>query len=831
MSIRDESTLAALRAISVPGEQLDARSPLAMDRRRFLQLVGAGLGAGLVAGPGSTLLDVVPGALSDVWAAGPVDDDDGILVVVTLHGGNDGLNTVVRLNDGNYRDQRRGTDGQPGPNYIDPSITLPLDARSGLHPELTEFKRFWDAGHLAIVEGVGHEALDFSHFNSMARWMSGRPVGVPDTGWLGRWLDHYVPSGSTDLYAAVEVGNSLPLHLLGEHRAGSTVPVGQPDFGVPKPARVAADNALFDAVRDIGDLGPGSWRGRIGIAQSDQLDLASTLSPIVPADADLPTSSIEAKLEIAARIINANLGMRVISVGFGDFDSHAGQPDQHPALLRELNRAIARFFDLLHPDWSSRVAMMTLSEFGRTSYSNDGEGTDHGSSAPQFLFGCKVKGGFHGQRPSLAGLGRWDRMPTHVDYRDYLGSVLDGWLGGGSTEVFGSTRQDLGLFRSGPSTAQCSHGPKVGSSDFVPINPVRIFDSRSDLGGAPGRLGPGQTAKVSVAGVSGIPAGISAVAVNISSIHPTSTTFLTAHPSGSSRPSTATLNPQPGLVVPNMSIVGVGSDGVLDIFNERGHVDITVDVAGYYRTTSGVRYQPLSPSRILDTRDGVGAPSSKMNGGSTLRLQVAGRGGVPATGADAVVINLTSIHPTTSGWVTAWPSGSSKPHVASLSYRAGEIVPNLAVCRLGPDGTIDLEASSGSLDLVGDVAGYFATGGAQLSPVAPARLLDTRSGVGAPTATLGGASELVLDVAGRGGVSAAATAVVLNVTGIRPSAQTYLTVFPTGEQRPTAANLNPAAGSIAGNLVIAKIGSGGAVSIYNERGDLDITADVTGYFS
>ena len=110
----------------------------------------------------------------------------------------------------------------------------------GLNPALTELKRWWDAGQLAVVQGIGYPNADFSHFNSMAYWMSGQVGGIPSTGWLGRWLDGYL-GGGRDLFAAAEVGYSVPLHLIGANQRGTVVPTSKPAFGTGTDSSDAAD--------------------------------------------------------------------------------------------------------------------------------------------------------------------------------------------------------------------------------------------------------------------------------------------------------------------------------------------------------------------------------------------------------------------------------------------------------------------------------------------------------------------------------------------------------------------------------------------------------------
>ena len=152
------------------------------------------------------------------------------------------------------------------------------------------------------------------------------------------------------------------------------------------------------------------------------------------------------------------------------------------------------------------------------------------------------------------------------------------------------------------------------------------------------------------------------------------------------------------------------------------------------------------------------------------------------------------------------------------------------MCKVGPDGKINVEASTGQVDLVADVVGCFSGVGAQLSPVPPQRLLDTRTGVGAAKARVRAGGEVTLKVTGVAGVPAGAQAVAVNVSAVRPTQQTFLTVYPTGEQRPEASSLNPDPGAVSANLVIAKVGAGGNITIFNNRGDVDLLADVTAFF-
>jgi uncharacterized protein (DUF1501 family) len=806
----DISSPAAMRLLHRP--DLD---PLSLDRRRFLQLIGAGATVGMLGGTSSSLFEQF-GMAQSVEAAG--SGADSVLVVIGLYGGNNGLNTVVPITDGHYYDQH-------GALAVPAESTLPLDHESGFHPALSVLRKFWAAGQLAIVEGVGYPNPNFSHFTSMATWMSGDTATGPKSGWIGRWLDAHL-NGNDDLLVAAEIGHELPLHLTGVRHRATALPVGQPAFGASADERFSR---IEDTVRSLRSGASGSWHAEIEQTLRDQIDVARQLAPTLPANLTLPTSPLAAKLEVAARLINANLGFRVLNAGLDNFDHHAEQPLHHETRMRELNAGLERFYDTLSPAAAARVTVMTFSEFGRTSWSNDGEGTDHGSAAPHFVLGPAVRGGRYGARPSIRGLARWERMDHHVDFRDYYGTMIDDWLGGDSSQVLGSTRKSLGIFTTGPGSGPTFPATTLGA--FTSMSPRRIYDTRNGTGGATGKIGPGRSVIVPIVGVHGIPEeGVSAVALNITSIRPTMQTFLTTYPTGFTKPATSTVNPIVGQVVPNMAIVGVAQHGSITIYNENGEVDVAVDIMGFFSTAESSLFTPLTPHRILDTRKGVGVTAGKAVAGRTIRLAVEGRGGVPASGVDAVVLNLGSAAPTSNGWVTAWPTGEGKPVVSNLTYRRGEVVPNMVVCKVGPDGMVALEPSSADLHLIGDVVGYFGARGSRLTPTAPARLLDTRTGVGAPKQQVGAGRTIALQVRGRGGVAANATAVVMNVTGVRPTQQTFLTIHPSGEKRPTAASLNPGAGSIASNLVVAKIGDDGKVALYNDAGALHLLVDVAGYF-
>ena len=254
---------------------------------------------------------------------------------------------------------------------------------------------------------------------------------------------------------------------------------------------------------------------------------------------------------------------------------------------------------------------------------------------------------------------------------------------------------------------------------------------------------------------------------------------------------------------------------------------LIADVAGYF-SSSGSLFTGVSPARVLDTRSGNGAALGKLVGGSTVVLQVAGRGGVPVSGVSSVMLNVTVTEPGGDGYVTVFPCGSGVPGASNLNYVAGQTIPNLVAVKTDSLGRVCL-FSTQSAHLIADVAGYFSSSGSLFTGVSPARVLDTRSGNGAALGKLVGGSTVVLQVAGRGGVPVSGvSSVMLNVTVTEPGGDGYVTVFPCGSGVPGASNLNYVAGQTIPNLVAVKTDSLGRVCLFSTR-STHLIADIASY--
>ncbi len=394
------------------------------------------------------------------------------------------------------------------------------------------------------------------------------------------------------------------------------------------------------------------------------------------------------------------------------------------------------------------------------------------------------------------------------------------------------------------SNAPAALGP-VGT--FQVLSPARLLDTRgagstvdgAEMGG--GAVVAGTTRSLPVLGRGGVPAsGVSAVALNVTVAGPVSAGFLTAFPHGEAVPVTSNLNYSIGQTVANLVVVKIGAGGAVDLDVQYGTTHVIADVAGWFPTSSD--FTSVSPARVLDTRatgstvDGVEVAGGAVGAGTTRSLPVLGRGGVPASGVSAVVLNVTVAGPVSAGFLTAFPHGDAVPLASNLNYSAGQTVPNLVVVGVGTDGAVDLSVKYGTTHVIADVAGWFAEG-ATFTSFAPRRLLDTRPG--APTVdgqesgggSVGPGATRSLPVLGRGGVPASGvSAVVLNVTVVDPTSAGYVTVFPSGEPRPTASNVNFPAGRTVPNLVFAKVGGDGAVDLFNASGSAHVVVDVAGWF-
>ncbi|GAC1445160.1 MAG: DUF1501 domain-containing protein [Chloroflexota bacterium] len=365
---------------------------------------------------------------------------DNVLVVIQQAGGNDGLNTVVPYTNTQYY-KRRPT------LAIHPDRVLALDSTVGLHPYLAGIKSIWDEGNLAVVQGVGYPNPDLSHFKSTIVWQTGDPLATQDTGWLGRYLDTAL-DGDHNPLKAVSIGDSLPLAF--RSRANATPAVTSlPDFQLPTNAdgrtRLAALRAFAEMNRSALDRNP--TLAAIRSSQSTTVQAVGKLQAVPTgyrARVRYPKTDLARQLQLVAQLIHANLGTRVFWVTQDGYDDHAREMGDHAHLLRELDGAITAFYrDMQARNWHRQVMMMTWSEFGRRVEENGDRGTDHGTAAPMFLLGGRIRGNVYGDDPILTNLDGDGNLKYHIDFRSVYGTVMDRWMGANATAVVGGNYERI----------------------------------------------------------------------------------------------------------------------------------------------------------------------------------------------------------------------------------------------------------------------------------------------------------------------------------------------------------------------------------------------------
>jgi hypothetical protein len=248
-------------------------------------------------------------------------------------------------------------------------------------------------------------------------------------------------------------------------------------------------------------------------------------------------------------------------------------------------------------------------------------------------------------------------------------------------------------------------------------------------------------------------------------------------------------------------------------------------------------YVPLTPTRVLDTRNGTGGVSGAVGPGQTISINIAGTAGVPATGASAVVLNVTATDPTSASYVTVFPEGNPLPLASNLNFGPGQTVANLVEVQLGSNGAVSFFNQLGDVQLVADLEGYVATtaqGSAGLfTPVTPYRLLDTRIGLGAPPGPVSPGATVRVLVTGVGGIPATGVgAVAFNLTATDATGPSYITAYPDSQPRPLASNLNFVNDETIANRVIVPVVNG-YVDLFNDfsGSDTQLVLDVNGYFS
>jgi uncharacterized protein (DUF1501 family) len=372
-------------------------------------------------------------------AAMPAPEKDRtILVLVQLAGGNDGLNTVVPFEDADYY-RLRPTLG------VAKSEVLRLSDTLGLHPSCAELHDLFREGQLSVVQNVGYPNPNRSHFRSAEIWETASDTGefLP-TGWLGRFMDNACAGAPVNADpTGVHLTSDLPQSFVSQHDHAT--------FGLNPGSRGGrareASQLLEQLVGDDhapGDDNASFLKHTMMNALVTEARVQQVLNAYRPATA-YPQSSFAHSLQSVTALIAAGMSTRVYFVSLGGFDTHGNQLKQHATLLRTLSEGLGAFQrDLKAHGLEGQVTTMTFSEFGRRPSENQSRGTDHGTAAPLFVMGAKVRGGLHGTAPSLQLRPNQD-MTFSTDFRQVYSTLLDRWMGCPAETILGR-KHDLLAF-------------------------------------------------------------------------------------------------------------------------------------------------------------------------------------------------------------------------------------------------------------------------------------------------------------------------------------------------------------------------------------------------
>lgn len=395
-----------------------------ISRRQFLKYTGVStLGAMATT---LSLEDVARAA-----SASPLPLGTPILVIVTLYGGNDGLNTVVPYQDPAYATLR------PGLSLTEAQV-LPLGQGLALNGSMTGMKALWDKNQLGIVLGVGYPQPNHSHFSSMAIWQTASPSSPISSGWIGRWLD----TQSRDPLRAVGVGSVLTPLLAGARRSGSMLPFG----GMVVPTGALGADVHQLAASSAADV---PLTKEAAIAMFNMFQVASTVEPVLAGVRATSTNPLTNQLALVAGLIAAGVPTRVHAVSIAGFDTHANELTAQTSLIGGVSDAVSGFLAQVNTTpRANDVVVLVYSEFGRRPIANASNGTDHGTAGPVFVAGNRVAGGFYGEQPSLSALVGGDLAVTS-DFRDVYASLLADVLSSDPASVIPGWTTKLNLIAAG----------------------------------------------------------------------------------------------------------------------------------------------------------------------------------------------------------------------------------------------------------------------------------------------------------------------------------------------------------------------------------------------
>lgn len=388
------------------------------------------------------------GATVPRWAtlagAQPLAPNEGMLVVVTLRGGWDSLSVLAPR----AGERRAAYEAARGGIALEAGTLLPATDDHGFHPSLPLLADRYATGQVALVDGVGMPANRGSHFVSTAMVWAATPT-PSSTGWVGRHLDGH--ADQRDELMSVAVASAVPLHMQGAVNQCAALPPGVGLWGADTSYR--HERAAYEAVRAFADtpLDRGPWANDIAATGAYALDKAAVTGALSTSAGNTP--GLRRDMELAAHVLNADIGTRVVAVETSGYDTHGVQNRSLSHLLGQLDAAIDHFFATLTTGRHNRVMVLVVSEFGRKAPANASLGTDHGHAGIAMAVGPNVAGGLHSESPSISTPDRHGSMVPTIDLRHVYASVVDDWLGGDSVESLGGQYPALDLVSAPPGVA------------------------------------------------------------------------------------------------------------------------------------------------------------------------------------------------------------------------------------------------------------------------------------------------------------------------------------------------------------------------------------------
>ena len=368
-----------------------------------------------------------------------------VIVVLSLSGGNDGLNTLIPYSDANYYDYR------PTLGIAEDQV-LRINDEVGFHPSMVEMKQIYDEGHMAVIQGVGYPKPNRSHFRSMDIWHTCEPDKIVDEGWLGQTIRELDPNAENVL-SGVNFGRGLPRAMV-----ASGVPVSSVGdlstygllTGIEQDQRIQALEVFSRMYAPAIGAGPVTdyiWEtGRAALKGAAILKVAPEM---YSSTVEYGNNAIANGMKSIAQVHLADLGSRILytTSPYNVFDTHANEAAMHSRLLGEVSGAVADFNDDLREHGrGEEVILLVFSEFGRRARDNGG-GTDHGTGSVCFVIGDQVKGGLYGEYPSLedGDLEDGGDLLHNVDFRSVYATMLEKWIGLESRPIVRGNFEQLGF--------------------------------------------------------------------------------------------------------------------------------------------------------------------------------------------------------------------------------------------------------------------------------------------------------------------------------------------------------------------------------------------------